>query len=96
MSTATAEVKPKEATIKEPQPLHSTFWDKWIGKQIVIQTQGKALVVGTFKEFRNTFLIIENPTITGARYKTSPPEVLVDRNFISHFHEKVEVEDVGN
>jgi hypothetical protein len=94
MSTATAEIK--ESIITEPSPLHSKFWDKWIGKEIVIQTKGKALVVGVFKEFRNTFLVIEQASVTGTQKRVRPPVVLVDRNYISHFHEKVEVEDVGN
>ena len=100
MSTATAEaqaeVKPKEQIVGEPRPLHSNFWDRWIGKEIVIQTQGKALVIGTFKEFRNTFLVIENASVIGVRFKVRPGEVLVDRNYISHFHEKVEVEEIVN
>jgi len=91
---ATAEAKPKESIITEQRPLHSGFWDKWIGKEIVVQTQGKALVIGTFKEFRNTFLVIEQASVTGTQKRVRPPVVLVDRNYISHFHEKVEVEEI--
>lgn len=96
MSTATAEAQTAtQQIITETKPPHSSFWGRWIGKEIVIQTQGKALVIGTFKEFRNTFLVIENASVIGARFKVRPSEVLVDRNYISHFHEKTEVEEIN-
>jgi len=95
MSTATAEVQRlKEQVIREGTPLMSGFWDKWIGKEMVFQTKGTATIIGTFQGFRNLFLIIEPATVIGARYRVKPGEVLLDRNYISHFHEKVEVEEI--
>jgi predicted ATPase len=78
----------------EGKPAH--FWDQWIGKQIVIQTKGKTLIKGTFKEFRNTFLFLENTTIIGVKKVAHPKAAMVDRNFISHFHEECEVADKEN
>lgn len=94
MSTATAEVKRQEQAIKEGTPVLSSFWDKWIGKEMVFQTKGAALIIGTFQGFRNLFLIVEPATVIGARFRVKPGEVLIDRNYISHFHEKTEVEEI--
>ena len=91
---ATAEKQIKEVTIVEPKPIFtSKFWDQWLGKTMVIQTKGKAIVKGKFTEFRNTFLRIEDAEIVGARYTARPTVVMVDRNFISHFHEECPVEE---
>lgn len=78
---------------EQPQGKPSTFWEKWAGKEIVIQTKGKALITGTFREFRNTFLFLDNATVIGVKKVAKPSEVMVDRNFISHFHEKCELTD---
>lgn len=81
-------------TIQEaPQGKPSSFWDEWIGKRIVIQTKGKAIITGKFKQFRNTFLFLEDAEIVGTRKVAKPGNVQVDRNFISHFHEECVLED---
>ena len=83
----------KEAVISEPKPVKSGFWDQWVGKQMVFQTKGHAIVTGTFREFRNSFLFIEGATVTGAKKVVKPSLVVLDRNFLSHFHEVCPVED---
>lgn len=96
MATAEQEVvEKKPKTVSEPKPLPSGYWDKWIGKQMVFQTKSHALITGTLKEFRNMFLLIEQPRITGNKYAAKPKEVLLDRNFISHFHEVCELEEIA-
>lgn len=83
-----------ERMIAEAKPRPSGFWERWVGKQMVFQTKGKAIITGTFKEFRNSFLFIENATVTGLKRRVNPSLVVLDRNFISHFHEQCPVEDV--
>jgi hypothetical protein len=92
MSAAVSEVHPQ--IIQEERPLHSGFWDRWIGKEMVFQTKGSTMIIGIFRGFRNLFLIVESATVIGARFRVKPGEVLIDRNYISHFHEKAEVEEI--
>jgi hypothetical protein len=97
MSTAEQAVaESKPVVVAEPQPLHSGFWDRFIGKQMVFQTKGHVLITGTLKEFRNMFLLIEASSVTGKKYTVKPREVLLDRNYISHFHEQCETEEISN
>ncbi len=90
MSEATA------AAIQEPKPRHSSFWEQWTGKRMVIQTKGKAIITGTLKEFRNNFLFLEGATVTGLKRRVNPNLVMVDRDFLSHFHEECEIEQVSD
>lgn len=95
MATAEQEVAIKEVVVKEPKPLRAGYWDQWIGKQMVFQTKGRATITGVLKEFRNMFLAVESATITGTRFTAKPKVVLVDRNYISHFHEVCELEETN-
>lgn len=97
MATAEQQVTEKKPVIvAESGPKHSGFWDRFIGKQMVFQTKGHVLITGTLKEFRNTFLVIDAAQVTGKKYTVKPKEILLDRNYISHFHEQCEVEEVSN
>lgn len=91
---ATAEqqiVEQKPIIVTESKPLHSSYWDKWIGKRMVFQTKSFTVISGTLKEFRNTFLCITDAQVSGTKHTAKPKEVMLDRNFISHFHEECEV-----
>lgn len=63
------------------------FWAKFAGKEIVIQTKGRVIITGTFRESREGFVILDNPTIKGVKKNVRPSEVMVDRHQIGHFHE---------
>lgn len=84
----------KEIQISEPHPVHSGYWQRWVGKSMVFQTKSKTIIAGTLKEFRNCFLAIENAKVIGVNKVAHAPLVMLDRNFISHFHEECPVEDV--
>jgi hypothetical protein len=70
------------------------FWDKWAGKEIVIQTKGRMIITGIFRESREGFVILDKPVIKGVKKNVRPTEVMVDRHQIGHFHEVCPVEDV--
>jgi hypothetical protein len=69
------------------RPRNPGFWEKWAGKQIVIQTKGRIIITGTFRESREGFVILDSPTIKGIKKTVRPTEVMVDRHQIGHFHE---------
>jgi len=95
MATAQQEItESKPVVVTESKPKPSGYWDKWIGKQMVFQTKGHTLITGTLKEFRNMFLLIEVAQVTGKKYTVKPKEVMLDRNYISHFHEQCDVEEI--
>ena len=96
MAAAERALKPASVSkIEEaPEGRPSGFWERWIGKRMVFQTKGRTIITGTLKEFRNTFLFIENAQVTGLKKRVNPNLVALDRNFISHFHEECLVEDV--
>lgn len=60
---------------------------------MVFQTKGRAIIRRVFREFRNTFLRIEDVEIVGVSHVAKPKEVMLDRNYISHFHEECELEE---
>lgn len=76
----------------ETKTTRPNFWDKFLGKRIVIQTRGRLIITGTFREYApNHFLVLDQPVIKGSR-TAKPPEVYVALAQVGHFHEECELE----
>src|SRR6185295_3834492 len=91
--SVTNNAAPSPTRIAERQAMHSRYWDRWIGKRMFFQMRNPNQVVGTLKEFRNGFLELTDATVTGTQRSMSVNPVLIDRNFIAHYHEVVEAQE---
>lgn len=76
----------------EGKSFKQRFWSEWIGKQIVLQCKGRAIIIGTLRSFENGFLRIEDAEIKGIKNLAKVRTLMVDRDHVGHFHEPGEVE----
>lgn len=76
----------------EGKSFKQRFWGEWVGKQIVLQCKGRAIIIGTLRAFENGFLRIEDAQIKGVRNLARVRTLMVDRDHVGHFHEPGEIE----
>lgn len=90
MATAQRDIQTETNTKKHPTP--KSFWDRFLGKRIVIQTRGRAIITGIYRECTpDHFLALEQAVIKGTR-TVKPPEVYVAIGNVGHIHEECELE----